>query len=113
MRGIFLSRDFIWFLAKFFCFFALFYFGTSFVIGAASPGGFYSVFIDQYFDYISWMRHFLIQGVALFVNMLGYPTRYEDSFVISIENGRGVFVGCSCGGYGVISFLFAYVLAYF
>lgn len=108
----FLNKNFILFLIKFIFFFVLFYFGTKYIISAATPDGrYYSPFVQHYFDYISWMRNLLLKGASIVAKLFGYATQFEDPFLIRIKNGRGVFVAYSCVGYGVISFWCAYVLA--
>jgi len=112
MKSIFLNRSFFIFLAKFLSLFLILFYGTKFFISASAPDGtYYSPFIAQHLDYISWMRNLLLRGASQVAGLFGYDTQYESPFLIRIVGGRGVFVAFSCVGYGVMSFWSAYVLA--
>lgn len=88
------------------------YFGTLAVEGLAAPEGkYYSGFIDKHLDYVSWLRSSLTHGTKLLVSAFGYPADLLSLTVLQVRGGRGINVGYSCLGYGVISFWIAFVFA--
>lgn len=105
------DKSFIGFVVKFLLLFCLFYYGTKAVIGLAAPGGLHSPFVEQYLDYISWIKYSLMSGVAFIMKIIGFSTYYEPDFVLRITNGAAIKIEMSCVGYGVYSFWAAYVLA--
>lgn len=105
------DKKFWWFAAKFLAVFGFLYLGTLAVIGLAAPGGWYSPFIEKYFDYVGWIKQSLIWAVGIFSSWFGYETHVLPDYIIRIKNGAGVKVAMSCVGYGVYSFWAAYVIA--
>jgi exosortase/archaeosortase family protein len=105
------DRKFLWFVGKFLLLFSLFYFGTLAVIGLASPGKLHSPFIENYFDYVSWIKQSLIWAVGIMTHWFGYVTYTLPDFIIGIKNGASVKIAMDCVGYGVYSFWAAYVIA--
>jgi exosortase/archaeosortase family protein len=111
MMNIFSDKKFLWFIAKFLLLFCIFYFGTLAIIGLASPGKYYSSFIDHYFDYVSGIKNMLLYCSKKILQFFGVDARIEPGFIIRYYRGKGVFIAMSCVGYGVYSFWLAYVLA--
>jgi exosortase/archaeosortase family protein len=105
------DRKFLVFVAKFVLLFCLLYFGTSFWIALAAPGGYYSPFVEQHLDFISGIKHSLIWGVKTIFKVLGYETTTEPGFIISVKDKRGIVIAMNCVGYGVYSVWAAYVVA--
>lgn len=91
--------------------FCFFYYGTILMIGLASEDGYYSKFVHDHLDYVSWLKISYIKGTGMIMNLLGYETNRESGFLIRILNGRGVIIAYDCVGYGVMSFWAAYVLS--
>ena len=81
------------------------------MIGLASEGGYYSKFVHDHLDYVSWIRVTYIKGVGLISSLFGYATIVEPGFLIRVINGRGVIIAYDCVGYGVMSFWAAFVLS--
>jgi len=104
-------RDFFIFVFKFLLLFAVFYFGTLFFIGLASPGGLYSPFVSKYFDYVSWLKFSYMKGASLIAAIFGYSTLEESGFLLRVVNARGVIIAYDCVGYGVMSFWAAFTIA--
>jgi len=105
------KNSFLFFVVKFLLLFAIFYFGTIFFIGLAAPGGFYSSFFSQYFDYVSWLKISYLKGASVIASLFGYSTIEEPGFLIRVVHARGVIIAYDCIGYGVMSFWAGYVLA--
>ncbi|MEJ7627552.1 MAG: hypothetical protein WKF35_11860 [Ferruginibacter sp.] len=107
------DKQFIRFIIKFLVVFLLCYFGTLAVIGLTAPEGYYSKFISQYLDYVSWIKNSLIEGTRLLLSFFSIDTYRAPDFIVRIVNGRGVKIAMDCVGYGVMSFWIAYVTASF
>lgn len=105
------NKSFIYFLIKFLFIFSLLYFGTLAIIGLAAPGSYYSPFVQQHLDYISWMRSFLLDGSKYLLSIFNIDTYRTLDFRLRIPNGRGVILAYDCVGYGVMSFWVAFVVA--
>ncbi|MEP7165496.1 MAG: hypothetical protein ABI741_12425 [Ferruginibacter sp.] len=105
------DRAFIKFVIKFLLVFAICYFGTILVIGLTVPGGLYSAFVDNYLDYVSWIRNSLLYGSKAALSVFGFNTYIVGDHNLRIVNGRGIRVEYVCVGYGVMSFWIAFVVA--
>jgi exosortase/archaeosortase family protein len=103
--------SFIIYLIKFIGIFSVLYFGTIGLIGLTAPGGYYSPFIDHYFNYVSWLRSSLLYGAKAVLSFAGFETYVKDIYNLQVQNGRGVHVGYDCLGYGVLSFWAAFIIA--
>ena len=99
------------FVIKFIALFTIIYFGLQIWIGLSIPGGSYSAFIDQNFDFFHLLRLSLIKGAKLIATIFGYDTVEEPAYLIRVTNGRGVIISYGCAGIGIISFWAAFVLA--
>lgn len=99
------------YLLKFAAIFCVCYFGTLAIIGLASPVDYYSPFVAQYLDYVSWIKISLIKGTAFILSLFNISTQSEPGFIIRYSGGQGVFIAMDCVGYGVYSFWIAFVAA--
>lgn len=87
-------------------------YGTTFFIGISSPGGkYYFKWLDQYFNYVTWLRNTILFGSKGLMALLGYETDVITAYVIKIRDGASVQLVYSCLGYGVLSFWTAFVVA--
>lgn len=91
--------------------YCMFYFGTLAVIGFAAPGKYYSPFIQQHLDYVSWLKSSLLWGVKGLLGAFGYSVTFEPDFVARINKRNAVLIAYDCVGYGVYSFWLAYSLS--
>ena len=99
------------FVLKFLLYFMLFYGFSYAVIALAAPGGYYIPFIKEHFNYVSGLRRMLVHAAYYIVNGLGY-TCHVSGYILQVSNGISVHVGVSCAGIGLISFWWAFVLAF-
>ena len=106
-----LDKKFLLFVGKFLGIFLFLYYGTIAWIGIGAPGGYYSPFVAQHLDYVSWIKQSLVSGTAWLVGLFGYDTVQEPGFLIRILGRRGVYIAMSCVGYGVYSFWASYIIA--
>ena len=111
MDFILKNKRFMIFALKFFLLFCLFYYASLAIIGFSSPGGYYIVWIDHYFNYIQWVKMSLIRAVEFFSYLFGYKTVIEGNDLIRFEHARGVRIAMSCLGIGVLSFWAAFVVS--
>ena len=105
------KKTFLLYLLKFAAAFCICYFGTIAVIGLSAGGNYYSKFVDQYFDYISWLRSSLLHGSKWLLSLLGYETWLADRYLLKLKGGGGARIVYSCIGYGVMSFWIAFIFA--
>ena len=81
------------------------------MIGIAAPGGWYSPFVHQYLDYVSWLKMSLIHATGFILSLFHISTHIETGFTIRYPGGAGVIIAMDCVGYGVYSFWIAFVAA--
>ena len=105
------QKSFIIFVTKFLLVFCICYLGTLAVIGMATPGGYYSPFVEDHLDFVSFIMGSLIEGSKFLLSFFGFHTYRAPFFVIRVVNGSGVQIAYDCVGYGVMSFWIAFVLA--
>jgi exosortase/archaeosortase family protein len=110
MNFKYLYRNSAYFI-KFIGMFCLLYFGTKAIIGLTVPGGFYSAFVDRYFDYPALLRSSLLNGTRLLAGVFGFQTYLKDAYHVTMVNGNGVHLVYSCLGYGLFSFWIAFIFA--
>ena len=95
------------FLALFICFYG-FHLGF---IGLSSAGGFYSKTLDRHFNYIEAWRNFNIRTTAMILEYLEYKVTTTSSR-LHVSGRAGFIMVYSCLGYGIMSFVSAFVLSY-
>ena len=81
------------------------------MIGIAAPGGWYSPFVHQYLNYVSWLKMSLIHATGFILSLFHISTHIETGFTIRYPGGAGVIIAMDCVGYGVYSFWIAFVAA--
>lgn len=99
------------FAIQFIVLFALFYCFNLFYNGLMQPGGFYNAFLAQHFNYIQWLRNFLLQSSSAGLKLLGYSTKTNDYVLMVIGHGK-INLAYDCLGFGLISFLTAFFISY-
>jgi exosortase/archaeosortase family protein len=110
MKPLTKYKFFLIYLLKFIGAFCIIYFGTEAVIGISAPGKYYSPFIHNYLDYISWLRASLLHGSEALLTLSGYPAYLSSKYQLRID-GTGVRIVYSCLGYGIMSFWLALIFA--
>ena len=108
---IFPKNTFLKFIVVFAPVFLICYFGALFITGVAIKGGFYSPFVEKYFNLSVWLRTSLIEGTKLFVSFFSIETIRTSEYVLRIPKGNGIRIVYSCLGFGVMSFWTAYIIA--
>ena len=110
-NSLFKEKNLWIYLIKFAVIFCLCYYGTLAVIGLASPVGWYSAFVSNYLDYVSWIKLSLVHATELTLSIFNISTQTEPDYIIRFTGGRAVKVAMDCVGYGVYSFWIAFVAA--
>ncbi len=80
-------------------------------IGVTAPGGIYLPWLQDHLNYIEHWRNFNIQATAFTLDALGYPVKIT-SFTLAVPGRGGFKLIYSCLGYGIMSFLFSYVMIF-
>ncbi len=104
-------KQFLLYCLKFLAVFSIAYFGTIAWIGLAAPGNYYSPFVEQYLNYVAWLRSSLLYGSQFILSVVGIATTIPDAYSLQIVGGKAVHIGYSCIGYGVMSFWLAFMVA--
>ena len=106
------KNSYAFFLITFFALFALFYFFNVAYIGITSPENFYSSFLDEYFNYIDWLRELILQTSNQIVRLAGFRSEIYGEYRLGIKDGPAVSMVYSCIGYGIMSLWTAFVIAH-
>ncbi|WEK18451.1 MAG: hypothetical protein P0Y49_16805 [Candidatus Pedobacter colombiensis] len=99
------------FLISFLVLFATFYGFNIGYIGITSPGGLYSPFLDQHFNYIALWRNLYISTAAKILELMGHVV-YTTDISLKVQGYSGFRLVYSCLGYGIISCFSAFVLSF-
>lgn len=99
------------FIVSFTVLFAIFYYFNLFYIGITTPGNYYNAFLGEHLNYISWLRHLLLNCSAQMLNWLKFPAITNEYDLLVAGHGIIQLV-YSCLGLGVISFFSAFVISY-
>jgi exosortase/archaeosortase family protein len=100
------------FIIKLLLLFSIFYYGTQFYIGITSKGNYYSAFLDEHFNYISWLRYSILKGASIVCSLFGYDTKIENIISLRVVNGYRVNMVYSCLGVGILSCWAAFAIAF-
>jgi len=99
------------FAIQFVVLFAILYYFNLFYNGLMAPGGNYNAFLSQHFNYIQWLRDFLLQAGSAGLQMLGYQTKINNLSLLAVGHGK-INLAYDCLGLGVMSFLTAFAVTY-
>lgn len=80
--------------------------------GLTLPGGIYSSFADEYLDYISGLRVFILKGSSLMLNVAGYNSYIHDTYFLTIPGTKTVKMVYSCIGLSIICVWWAFVISF-
>ena len=91
--------------------FVCFYYFNIMYLGLTSPGNHYSTFLHDHLNYIQWLRTLLLLCSKQVLVWMGYTTIINDEF-LRVAGRNMIDVAYSCLGFGVMSFLAAFNIAY-
>lgn len=111
-KTLFAYFDVAYFL-KFSLLFLILHYFHLFFAGITNPGGqLYSPFLDNFLNYISWIKISVLFTANVFAHALGINSYLLlDSYILKIYNGPGLFMAFPCAGLDIMSFWIAYVIA--
>lgn len=99
------------FSIKFIVLFLLFYYSNILYFGLTSPGNNYNAFLDQYFNYIDWLRWGLLHTAGTLLTWLGFTAKVGSDQLLVVGHGIIELI-YTCLGLGVMSFFAAFIIAY-
>jgi exosortase/archaeosortase family protein len=99
------------FILIFLTLFLVIYYFNVVVYGLTSRGNHYSAFLDEHFNYIRLLRHFLLKVTQHIVTWFGFTSITNDLQLLVAGRGT-LYMGYDCLGFGVMSFFSAFVIAY-
>jgi len=99
------------FAVVFIVLFVCFYYFNIMYLGLTSPGNYYSSFLHHYLNYIQGLRTLLLLCSKQVLVWMGYTTIINDEF-LRVAGRNMIDVAYSCLGFGVMSFLAAFTIAY-
>jgi exosortase/archaeosortase family protein len=106
------NNNFIKYVGKLLILFLVLDYGTTFFIGITSPEGkYYVAWLDNYFNYVNWLRFTILYSAKWLMGLLGYDMYLPTPYILKIKNGAGVHLVYTCLGYAVLSFWIAFVIA--
>src|SRR4028119_652956 len=80
-------------------------------IGLVAPGGLYSSFIDNYFNYITLIKASVLQTASVMANAFGVSSHLPDHSTIKIDGSGELHMAWACCGLEIMSFWAAFTLA--
>jgi len=92
-------------------FLAFYYFNIGFFSITSPQSQNYNHFIAHNFNYISALRHVLLQSTSFLLHCAGFAT-VRNEYEILVAGRGGIRLVYSCLGLGLMSFFSAFVLAY-
>lgn len=105
------SKPAIGFTIRFLVLFIAFYTFNLFYNGLMLPGGNYNAYLAQHFNYVQGLRNILLNASAAGLQLLGYPTKINNYSLLAIGYNK-INLAYDCLGFGVMSFLTAFLLTY-
>lgn len=79
--------------------------------GLTIPGGYYSIWLDHYADYISSLRQIILQGASAFLFLFGYENEVHG-YYLHIIGGKTIRMVYSCIGLNIICVWWAFNLSF-
>ena len=90
----------------------LHYFHSAF-LGVTSPEGrYYFAVLDEYVNYISWLRLSILHASNFLVHIWGIDAFLNGSQMISVAGGPSINVWLPCLGLDIMSFWVAFICAH-
>ncbi|MGI4751806.1 MAG: exosortase Y [Janthinobacterium lividum] len=99
------------FAIRFLFLFVILYFFNLYYNGLMLPGGNYNSFLAQHCNYIQYLRNILLHTSSAGLQLLGYPTKINNYSLLAVGHNK-INLAYDCLGFGVMSFLAAFLLTY-
>lgn len=81
------------------------------MIGIIVPGGYYSPFVDQYLNYVTFVKTSVLQTGGFLGSLFGISSHLVDNSTLRMEDGNSLMMAWSCAGLEILSFWAAFSLA--
>lgn len=104
-------NDSLRYLIKFLTLFLIFYGFNIAYIAITSPGGIYSSFLDEHFNYINIWRSCYISTTAKTLELFDF-TVHTTNTSLKVQGRSGFRLVYSCLGYGIMSCFSAFALSF-
>ena len=91
--------------------FVAFYYFNVFFLGITSPGNHYSPFLAGHLNYIQWLRDILLFASKHVLLSLGFAAIINNTDLL-VAGHTHIFLAYDCLGFGIMSFLAAFAIAY-
>lgn len=101
----------ILFVVKLLVLYLIFSQANVFMNGVVTEGGMYNAFLAKHLNYVQGVRTALIVPAVWVIKLFGFYAFHNQTDVL-IVNGPYLQVNYDCIGLGVMSFLFAFVIAF-
>ncbi|WP_234733937.1 exosortase/archaeosortase family protein [Tellurirhabdus bombi] len=99
------------YLIKFFVTFIALYYFNIFYNGLVDPKNSYSAFLDNFLNYIEWLKMSILYTASLITHLFGVDSYVIPPQLIKTPAGATVIISYECLGLGVLSFWVAFVIA--
>jgi exosortase/archaeosortase family protein len=99
------------FLLRLLAFYLLFRLINWLMIGAIVRDGYYSSFIDNYLNYVTFIKVSVLQTASMMASLFDVTAYLVSDSRIKIEGSSGLFMAWSCCGLEIMSFWAAFALA--
>lgn len=99
------------FVLLFFTVFAALYMLNYSLTGLIQPGGFYSQWIAEHFDYITVFRGFLLRTTGSIIELLGYKIYLKEN-ILYVNGGNNIRMVYSCIGINILCVWWALIIAF-
>lgn len=87
------------------------YFLNYAITGLMVPGGYYWAWLDNYVDYISGMRYFLLHTTSQLVTWAGHYN-IIDGNILWVQNGHNIRLMNTCLGLNMLFLWWAFVVSF-
>lgn len=91
--------------------FVCFYYFNIMYLGITTPGNYYTAFLADHLNYVQWLRTLLLQCSKQILVWMGFTTIINNIDLLVVGHNI-IELAYSCLGFGVMSFLAAFVIAY-
>jgi len=99
------------FAVVFIVLFLCFYYFNIVYLGLTSSGNHYIAFLHDHLNYIQWLRTVLLDCTKQILTWMGYTTIINDEF-LRVAGHNMIDLAYDCLGFGIMSFLGAFTIAY-
>ena len=78
--------------------------------GLMQPGGYYVEWLDNYLDYVSVFRSFLLNSTSVVISWFGYESKVDGN-ILWVKGGHNIRMVYSCIGINILCMWLAFCMA--